>query len=395
MQTLIYIEDLLNILYRKIANYEVVAQHQDIEPISSFNRTIAAGKLLTRKQGSYILQIIKKYKNCFDIENIDDCISSPIWRNEFRVIDTTKYIYLTTDSNNFTWLNIKFPFSYKEEFNQKFFNGGRDITRWDPESQSRKVKLSEVNLIYFVETATKLGFEIEESVLEAVSYVEELWNDEENLVPYSIIENNTVKLVNASESAESYWKEHRTGIIDRDLLLAKQMGFILRNNQDTSTSAKIASSMSTAFWFTKPEKFYEYIDQIQDWPVLIILDRAPEPVAWTKEFIEKFPFKNFSKDDVRICFRPSNSEKSGKAFNDWLKDQNLNKPVAEGKIFVCQHKPPKWMFENNFKIKVVATNSIYPSMNSVTNSLFSSHPSVFYFDKVKPSSKRNIKIAEL
>ncbi len=395
MQTLIYVEDLLNTLYRKVINYEISAPHQDIEPIVNFGRVIQSGKLLTRKQGGFALQILKKYKEHLDIKDIDEHLNSPLWKNEFRVIDTTKYLFIDIDENNVAWLNIKFPYSYKESFSKLFFNGGRDISRWDPNSQSRKIKVVDVNLIFFIETASQQGFEIDDNVFEAGSYVEELWNNEENLTPFSIIENNEVNIVNAPESAVNYWKENKTGNIDKDLLLAKQMGFILKHNQPQSVSEKTASTAATNFWFSDAEKFYSHLDNLEVWPIVIILDRSPEPVKWTREFIEKFPFKKFSKEDVRICFRPSNGEKHGKEFNEWLKDQNLNKPIAGGKIFVCQHKPPKWMFENNFNIRIIATNSIYPSVNAITNSLFSSHPNVFYFDKVKPSSKRNAKIAEL
>lgn len=392
---MIYIEDLLDVLYRKIVNYEISAQHQDIGPIVSFNKTIDSGRLLTRKQGNFVLQILKKYKNYLDVHDIDDHLTTPLWKNDFRVIDTNKYVFLETDENNIPWIGIKFPYSYKEDFHKVFFNGSKDPTRWDPQAQARKVKITDINLIFFVETASTQGFEIDDSVLNAVSYVEELWNNEDQLVPFSLIENGSVHLINANASAIEYWNSNKTENIEQNLLLAKQMGFILRNSQRQTTSEKIASTLDTNFWFSKPENFYQYIDSSEVWPIVFILDRSPEPLEWTRQFIRQFPFKNFVKEDVRICFRPSNGDRAGREFNEWLKDQNLNKPVADGKIFICQQKPPKWMFDNDFKIKVVATNSIYPSVNAVTNALFSSHPNVFYFDKVKPSSKRNVKIAEL
>ena len=395
MQTLTYIEDLVSILHRKIVNYEVSAHHQDIGPVISFNKTITSGRLLTRKQGNFILQILKKYKNTLGIENIDEHLSTPVWKNDFRVIDTNKYIGIETDENNVTWLSVKFPYSYKEEFIKVFFNKERDPTRWDPINLARKVKITDINLILFVEIAVQQGFEIDETVLTVVSYVEELWNNEERLVPYSLIEDNQVRLVNASKSTVEYWNDNKVNIIEHDLLLAKQMGFILRDSQRQTVSEKISSTPDTHFWFKEPEKFYQYIDELAAFPVVFVLDRSPEPLDWTRQFVREFPFKNFVREDIRICFRPSNNDRKGKEFNDWLKDQCLNKPVADGKIFICQQKPPKWMFENGFKVKVIATNSIYPSVNAVTNALFSSHPNVFYFDKVKPSSKRNVKIAEL
>jgi len=395
MQTLTYIEDLLSLLYRKTVNYEAVVHHQDIGPIVNFNRTIDSGKLLTRKQGSFILQLLKKYRSTLEVVEIDAALKNPLWKNDFRVIDTTKYVYLETDDANITWLHIKFPYSFKDQFVKEFFNGERDLTKWDPTSQSRTVRLTEVNLVMFVEAAVKHGFEVDELVFDSLAYVEELWNNEDNLVPYSMIEHNQVVLKNANENAQTYWNDHQTGVVSQDLLLAKQMGFLLKNGNNFTVSERISSVSSTSFWFADPKGFFEYIDELQTSPVVIILDRTPEPTEWTQEFIENFPLNNFSKEDVRVCFRPPNTTTEGQSFNTWLKEHNLNKPVADGKIFLCQLKPPKWMFEKEFNIQIIASNSIYPSVNGITSSLIGSHPTVLYFDKVKPSSKRNSKIAEL
>lgn len=395
MQSLLHIEDLVGILYRKIINYEIVAQHQDIGPITNFSRTIDSGKFLTRKQGTFILQLLKKYRVYMDIPDIDEMLKTPVWKHDFRVIDNTKYMFLETDGDNVTWLNIKFPFSFKDQFVKEIFNGEKDPTRWDPNGQVRKVKLSNINLVVLVENALKNGFEVDDLVLAAVADVEEMWNNEDSLVPHSLIVNDRVELVNASETAKDYWNDHSTGVMAQDLMLAKQMGYILRHTFPADTAERIASSPGTSFWFTHPQRFFEYLDEVNVWPVVIILDRTPEPIEWTKEFIETFPLKNFNTEDVRVCFRPSNNSPAGQVFNDWLKERNLNKPVADGKIFLCQHKPPKWMFEKDFNIKVLASNSIYPSVNNITSTLIGSHPHVFYFDKVKPSAKRNSKIVEL
>lgn len=330
-----------------------------------------------------------------DIPDIDEMLKTPVWKHEFRVIDNTKYMFLETDGDNVTWLNIKFPFSFKDQFVKEIFNGEKDPTRWDPNGQVRKVKLSNINLVVLVENALKNGFEVDDLVLAAVADVEEMWNNEDSLVPHSLIVNDRVELVNASETAKDYWNDHSTGVMAQDLMLAKQMGYILRHTFPADTAERIASSPGTSFWFTHPQRFFEYLDEVNVWPVVIILDRTPEPIEWTKEFIETFPLKNFNTEDVRVCFRPSNNSPAGQVFNDWLKERNLNKPVADGKIFLCQHKPPKWMFEKDFNIKVLASNSIYPSVNNITSTLIGSHPHVFYFDKVKPSAKRNSKIVEL
>lgn len=260
MQSLLHIEDLVGILYRKIINYEIVAQHQDIGPITNFSRTIDSGKFLTRKQGTFILQLLKKYRGYMDIPDIDEMLKTPVWKHEFRVIDNTKYMFLETDGDNVTWLNIKFPFSFKDQFVKEIFNGEKDPTRWDPNGQVRKVKLSNINLVVLVENALKNGFEVDDLVLAAVADVEEMWNNEDSLVPHSLIVNDRVELVNASETAKDYWNDHSTGVMAQDLMLAKQMGYILRHTFPADTAERIASSPGTSFWFTHPQRFFEYLE---------------------------------------------------------------------------------------------------------------------------------------
>lgn len=395
MQTPLYIEDLIEKLYARVLNFEVRVQHQDIAPMSSFYIAISTGKLLTRKQGMFILQLLKKYKTSFVGIDINAALHDPKWKSDFRVIDTTKHLYLTVDSTGINWINIKFPYSFKEVFAKEFFTDGKDPSRWDPEQMARTVKLSNVNLVFLVEQATKHGFDIDESVYTAVAYIEELWNNEEQLLPYSIIENATVHLVNANEYAEQYWNLHKTGEIYHDLLLAKQMGFLLKGTGPSTAMTQIATTNDREFWAKNPQDFYSLVDKLNVWPVVIILDRHPDPKEWVKKFINEFNFENFTTDDIRICFRPANSEKDGPEFNEWIKSRNLNKPVVDGKIFICQIKPQKWMFEKTFRIELLASNSIYPSTNSITSAMIASHPNVFYFDEIKPSAKRNTKIVSL
>ena len=392
---MLYIEDLIEKLYARVINLEIRVQHQDIAPMSSFHLAIAAGKLLTHKQGMFILQLLKKYKTSFNDVDINAALQDPKWKNDFRVIDTAKHLALTVDTNGINWVKIKFPYSFKDIFAKEFFTGGKDPSRWDPEQLVRIVKLSNVNLVFLVEQAVKHGFDIDATVYDAVAYIEELWNDEEHLLPFSAIENNIVHLVNANQYAEQYWNLHKTGEIYHDLLLAKQMGFLLKGVGPNTVMTQIATTNDREFWIKNPQNFYGLVDKLNVWPVVIILDRQPDPKLWVKTFINEFNFSNFTIDDVRVCFRPANSEKDGPEFNDWIKSKNLNKPVANGKIFICQIKPQKWMFEKTFKIQLLACNSIYPSTNNITAAMIASHSNVFYFDEIKPSEKRNTKIVSL
>jgi hypothetical protein len=395
MQTPLYIEDLIEKLYAKVVNCEIRVQHQDIGPLSSFHSAINDSKLLTRKQGMFILQLLKKYKGTFTDISIEPLLVTPVWKNEFRVIDTTKHLFLDEDGEGHTHLNIKFPYSFKDVFAKEFFTDGKDPSRWDPNTLARRVKVSKVNLVYLVEQAQRHGFTIDDSVMDAVAYVEELWSREHDLLPYSVIEDGEVHLVNGNEYADAYWKTNKRDELYHDLFLAKQMGYLLKGTVIDNNIKQLASTNETEFWIKKTENFYGLVDKLNVWPVVIILDRQPDPSAWVRKFVDEFNFSNFKKEDVRVCFRPANTEKGGPEFNEWIKENGLNKPVADGKIFICQVKPQKWMFDKEFQIKLLASNSIYPSTNNITSALMSSHPTMIYFDEIKPATKGKTSIVSL
>lgn len=393
-----YVEDAILILFSKIINFEISVDHMDIGPISNLSKTVEGGKFLTKKQGNFVIKLLSKYQYYLepDIANIDTLINFPMWKHPFRVVDNSKVLFIDDDDSE-SVIYAKFPYSFKEIFSKDFFPGGTDKSVWDSLRQVRKIKLKDINLILFIETATKHGFEISENINELVAYSEEIWHQEEKIIPFSKIENNQVILKNAAASAINYWNNNCYSDTNKNLLLAKRMGFLLKDKTIDSTIKKLCSTPARNFWCADKQKFYDLIDELNLDPVVIVLDRSSNTEEWVKTFVRSFNLKNYNLSDIRICFRPSNSDKKGKEFNDWLKNQNLNQKVSSGKIFICQHKIPKWMLlpENNFDIKILGTNAIYQNPNSETAGLFDGHYAVFYLENAKPSLGRNKEIVEL
>ena len=53
------------------------------------------------------------------------------------------------------------------------------------------------------------------------------------------------------------------------------------------------------------------------------------------------------------------------------------------------------MLKDEFDVKIVISNGIFPSTNTTTESLIDSHHTVFFLGDIKPSEKRKKKIVEL
>ena len=91
-----------------------------------------------------------------------------------------------------------------------------------------------------------------------------------------------------------------------------------------------------------------------------------------------------------------NKEEDKFGFNQWVKDNELGGPVDDGKIFIFQQKPPKWLFSREVPVKIIVTNSLYPLPSNITQSWMDSHTCVCFVGEVKASrNTKDNKIVEL
>lgn len=398
MLSSVYTEDIFLQFCYLLDNDSFSVEHRDIEPIESFYNVIVANKQLTKSQSNFIIRLLSKYLSDIDgkIDGVKEAIDNPRWKNSFREIDFSKRISLHIDETSYVkYLLIKFPFAFKDTYNQEFINNSRSLSHWDVELKAQKVKLLDINLVSFIDLAKKHKFEIDSNVLDAVETVEEFWNDQLDYIPHSAVENNIVVLKNATESGLQYFESNKTGNIDQDLFLAKSLGHIACGREPLTFLDKIVSSEENKFWVKSTESLLNIVKTINNWPVVIILDRATDTVKWCKEFINTIGETGNQHIKTKICFRFPNNDVQGSAFNQWIKDQGLGADMKEGQVFICNHKPPKWMFKDDFDVKLLVSNGIYPSTNTITESMLDSHHTVFFLGDIKPSEKRKKKIVEL
>ena len=396
MTSSIFVEDAFVKFYLLVDSSVISAEHRDLLPIESFYDVITAGKQLTKSQSNFILRILSKYKNDIEsrIPDIEQIINNPRWKGSFREIDRSKKISLSEDSNRIVYIDAKFPYAFKDTFFKDFIAGARNISQWDNETKCQKIKLLDINLVHFYEQAKKYNFEIDHEIIDLVEGIEEIWNDQDSYIPYSEIVDGSVVLRNATESAAEYFEKEKTGDTDRDSFMAKTLGHPVKNLEPVRFLDKIISSEENKFWIKDNLSFIHLVKQIKDWPIVVILDRTADAEKWCRNFINDCSEQSFEYK-IKICFRHSNETPDGLNFNQWIKTNGLGADMTEGQIFVCHHKPPKWMFKEDFKIKMIVSNVLYPSTNSVSSNLLDNHPMVFFLGDIRPSEKRNKKIVEL
>jgi hypothetical protein len=397
MLSSVYTEDIFLEFYYLVDRNIISVEHRDVEPIESFYNTINSGKQLTRSQSNFIIRILSKYIHNIDdkIDGVKETIENPKWKNSFREIDNTRSLSLHVDENHVKYLLVKFPFAFKDTYAKEFTGGSRNLSAWDVELKVQKIKLLDVNLVSFVDLARKYKFEIDSTVIDAVDTVEEYWNDQLDYIPYSVVEEQLVQLKNATESSINYFEKHKTGNIDQDLFLAKTLGYTAHNREPITFIDRIVTSDENKFWIKTTESLLTILKNINNWPVVIVLDRATDTIDWCNQFINTLSETGNQDIKTKICFRYPNTEAKGSAFNQWIKDSGFGADMKEGQIFICNHKLPKWMLKDEFDVKIVISNGIFPSTNTTTESLIDSHHTVFFLGDIKPSEKRKKKIVEL
>ncbi len=392
-----YIEDIFLGFFTVSCSRTFPLQPQDRSAVLNFYEILHRNDALTENQSKYILKILDKYKVIAVKHGIDyqDDLLTASWKQPFRIIDYTKKISVEKDEENRVWIIAKFPYSFKNKFEKEFSVEKNNFSnsRWDPDRKIRKIPFYEVNTIAFYNFCRENEFEIDESFLSAVAEVEEIWNRTDEIENFCIVENNSIHLNNASSEILDFFQKNKKGKLANDLLLAKSMGFPLKNIEKRAGPAEIIAATSTnIFWLSNFDKFFNLTKDI-DGKICILIDRVSSRREFLQEFVAAADKNNVAREEIKVCHRESNQGSSD--FNDWVKTNSLGGKVSEGKYLIFNHKPSKWLFQDSNSVKIIVTNAVYPDTNPFVRDWINYHDCVFYIGTVKPTLQKERKIVEL
>lgn len=390
-----YIEDIF-INFYDLANIDDwPMQPQDLSAAGSFYSVLVQGKELTQNQANFILKLLAKYQNFAIRSSMDyqEAIKNPQWKRPFRILDLSKRIFVEKDKDGGVWVCAKFPYQLKKEFDTEFEDQKSAILRagWDPERKLRKIYIYNANLVQLYEFAQRHNFEIDDTFMIALADVEEIWQNQEEILPSSALCADWVTLFNNSEETQQWWIEHKTGRYESDLLLAKSMGY-LYSGKPHSTAEKIAASPSNSFWIKTNNQLLD-LYKLVDGKMVVILDRTANKLQWLENFINDSDACGIPRNEIKVCFRENKDQNTG--VNDWIKNNNVGGSVDGGRIIIFESKPAKWLFKDQENVIMLVSNNLYPSTNQITKDWFSSHPCVIYLGDIKPSEQRGQTIVEL
>ena len=391
-----YIEEIFVRFVDTASINRISMQVHDRNAAASFYQTLIQGDQITKNQAAYILKILNKYRNmCEPYYNYKPHLDDPQWKKPFRVIDNSKKVWIEEDEGRRLWICFKFPFQLKEEFDNEIdstndFNyRGQSI--WDRNRRVRKLSLYDYNIIQIHEFCKQREFEFDDTFMEALSSVEEIWQNQNGYLKKSIVVNGSVELENAPEDAAIFFEEKKTNRVSSDLMLAKNMGYtytgIPKNMFET-----IASNENNKFFCKNIEQFLELSYGVEG-KVVLILERGEETQNWIRDLASKIDELGYDKKDFRVCFRSSNKENP--EFNKWVNENNFGGKISDAKFLIFQQKPAKWLFKDENDVIIVATNELLPGMNSTARALFNNHPCVVFIGEFKPVKNYKEEIVEL
>jgi hypothetical protein len=389
-----FAEDIFVEFYKLVVQQTISIQGQDFSPISSFHEKIINGSELTKNQANFLIKLLEKYKIISAMAGVDyrPQLQDLKWRTGFRVLDLSKKIYVELREKKLE-ICLKFPYQLKKEFEDEIDNEKNIQAHsfWDHEQKVRRLDFYQYNLIALYEFALKHNFEIDDTFMNVLADVEEIWQNSEHAVPRSEITIYGVSLKNASEETQTWWEDHKTNDPYKDLLLAKSMGFLYQE-KPLNLAEKIASRSENTFWIKDNKDFFA-LTKLFSGRICVLLDRSSATLPWLQNFVADADKNGVSREEIKVCFRDSKDADSG--LNEWIRIAEVGGRVETGKILIFESKPAKWLFKFSNDVTLLVTNNIFPPTNIMARDWFSCHPCVIYLGDTKPTETKGQKIVEL
>jgi hypothetical protein len=309
------------------------------------------------------------------------------------VLDLSKKIYVELRENKLE-ICLKFPYQLKKQFEDEIDNSQSTHAHsfWDHEHKVRRLDFYRYNLISLYEFALKHNFEIDDTFMNALADVEEIWQNSDDIIPRSEITIYGVALKNTSEATQEWWSTHRASDPLKDLLLAKSMGFLYQD-KPMNLVEKIASCPENAFWIKNYKDFFA-LTKLFSGKICVLLDRTTVyTLPWLQNFVAEADNNEINREEIKVCFR--NTKELDNGINEWIQAAGVGGRVETGRILIFESKPAKWLFKSDIDVTMLVTNNIFPPTNNMTKDWFRSHPCVIYLGDTKPTETKGQKIVEL
>ena len=366
---------------------------RDKSVLFSFASQLRKNLPFTERQASLALTILERNRNSYQlIQGFDRLLETPIYKHTFRIIDSSKKISIV-EVDNVEYISLKFP------FNPKINNSlsGFATKKYDKNLKSFLVTLNEQNIIKIVDFA-KSNFDIDDNVISYYEKIKDITENSENYIPCVDYE-DTLKIKNVGKSVAQFFENNSNGNLLHDVFLSKSMGISISKSLKSYIETSKIDSLTKSILLEKNRRFavknYNNIDiskslsAIGQWPVMVIMADDHNSTAVINQWIHSLQSVGIENQFMSVLFR----SQTGKSFNDFVKNNNLNNLVTdETKVVFIKYKTPKILYRIKFNPKIIISTSTF-YVHFTNQRTIDYHPLVMYYtDQNDPTGSKIAKL---
>ena len=356
----LYIEDCLNLLVSENTySPQFKLDKQDIVFLNSINSQVNKGLALTERQYTAVVEKCYYYKDLFSANEIDLDNSVGNVKNEFREIDRRKEITIEDiEELKGPAIRIRFPFSKKQIITVQSIKDNLHHNEYFHKKGSHEhfFKLTPKTLAYINKYYNFNGFQVQSEVTDLLDNVKEIVNNKEQYVPG--VYNFEVK--NFQEIAKKYI-DQRLGTPNRNNLYKfydrrKLYGieYFDEGHVEESISAcsyiteRLIKRHYPTIWNRdqRAEHIFDSLKELDRYPIFILLPHGKE-----HDYLQQShnAVKDYIKtEDISVMFRLDNTNKNNTDFNEYIKINKLNNPLAKNtKLVYTNTKITRPTLESN------------------------------------------------
>lgn len=385
-----HIEDIIIAL----AWSDVTTNPWDGRLIHSYADQVGQGIGFTEKQGAAALKIISRHESKLNTilnKDISNYIKSPSYRIPFRVISTHKKISVVTSVDGDKWIKAEFP--YNETMVDSIRNNRSRVGNavWNAEQKAWLFSLNESSICFLMELTNDAQFELDTDFQNYADQVDHILQNMEQYVPTLVAEDNKFRIKNASnyvplvdtdDILAAVFSARKYGITTWDDTIAQRItsGAIAPHTRDFLLSDPVDNTHINC----ETNSITCLTDIVQYmWPCLFVIPGGNELVKleMVTEFLKSM---NISTSAMSVMFRlPS---ESGKEFNAYVKDGNLNNPISDTTqaVFISG-KLPKPVLQSKIQFNAVV-NLGFGGVHYSIREYAGKHHNLIYFSE-KTSQK--------
>lgn len=382
-----YIEDIIDSLMFG----PVKLNRFDQKIIDSFGNQIMMGTGFTEKQSVLAVKILGRYSDQISLHlknNINTFLENPTYRYKIRKTVTTRSIKII--DNNV--IEVKFPFDenfvaeirkYKSNHSARSGN-----IVWDKENTSWMFTLNESNIQFITNLCNPNEFEFDEDFKKYVRDSEEILQNIENYAPILVSDNNQYAIVNSPKNMPKITATDLLGAV----LQARKLGVILwDDNIDHCLNNGTIDDVTVQFLKSNPGAITELSNTPSDLacletvlknlgPSLIIVPGGMELEKMTHA-LDLLQGIGVSNKNMSVLFRLPTE--TGRNFNDFVKNQELNGPICEEtSVVFISGKLPKPLIKSGIRFNSII-NLGFDNAHYTIKEYVKNHPHQIYFDLKK------------